>query len=210
MSDRIYELTETTTAASGDKLIMDKSGNSQAEYIDFLHFKSSLLDGLDIGSNTGNSIVTNEAQQILSDKTLTSPRLNNPTLNSTDTISVTGDEVNTLDGIDTNESIQDQLDDKLDAIVGQVYFRRMIVPDVSGTYHLSSSTIMSLLGLTGVELSPYVNLTTFMTDGTGEYQDWSVNTRIYTKDVSGYEVIDYIAFASCVAGREMYCTGWFN
>jgi hypothetical protein len=142
-----------------------------------------VLDGVTIGDTTSTSITTNNGTQTMTNKRLTSPKINENValtatateLNKMDGVTASTAEINCIDGVTSN--LQTQLN-AIESPAAQAYIAYQYESTwvQSGTTKdITESTILTALGNPGGKvLSPTVDIIL-----------WTITTGTYTKDASG-------------------------
>lgn len=156
---RIIDLADILTAlADADVFAVSDIDANQDKKLTASNLKAYILGGKTIGGSAASDITVNNATQTLTNKTITTPKVNSSTttavtsedLNKLHSVTVSATELNYLSGAVGN--LQLQLANKADAIslANRPYFYRATVTTTGEDYTVAESTIRNALGISSV------------------------------------------------------------
>lgn len=155
---RIKDLEEITAAAlaDNDEFVVSKTAENKEKRIKFSQLLSKIFGGKVAGGTAATDITQNNAVQNLTNKTLTSPKINSSVatnatsedLNKLHLVTATAAEMNATKGI--TENIQQQLNSKADFSMVQnsaLIFREKMITDGNGDMIITEAYIRNALNL---------------------------------------------------------------
>ena len=201
---RTYSLDPIPTVTDSHELVIDKSGNTEAEKITMAEITAHVLDGRELGTTSSHAIITSDANQFLFHKAIVHPTITLPQINEGVDVVVTSTEINYLDNVTSNIQIQINNKKTDDQSLNLFY---SFIPVTSGPYEITSETIQSYLKIdteSNIELNFVMNMV-YARGGSSKNYTYE-DIMIFTKDVKSIPVLDKITFTS-YAGVSSFISG---